>query len=157
MATSLEIINAANLQFLLNTPQLQVAQTSAQSLGNSVFTAVTWPSPTVDNYSGWASGTPTRYTPKVAGTYLVVGSIAFAPNATGGRTAQLCKNGVANVIAVSSVGNSTSSFNTVVQVTSFMVCNGTTDYFELYADQNSGGALNSVVTITSLNVQWIHT
>ncbi len=156
MAATLELLNAATLAIETNPPLLIVSQSSTQPLSSGGFSAITWPSPTNDTYSGWSSGAPTRYTPNVSGIYLVIGSIGFAPNATGGRTAQLCKNGVGNVVNQSSVGNSGASYNTVVQVTSFISCNGTTDYFELYSDQNSGSSLSSVVGNTSLAVVLIH-
>jgi hypothetical protein len=156
MASSLEVLNAANIQFLRNPPLLILAQTSAQALTNGAFVAITWPTPGVDTYAAWSAANPTRITPKVAGTYQVTGSIGWAVNGTGGRTAQLCKNGVANVVNQVSVGNSGSAFNTVVQVTALIACNGTTDYFELYSDQNSGVNLNSVVGVTSLTAQLVH-
>lgn len=156
MASALEILNAANNQFLRNAPLFVANQTGVQSLGNAAFVAVTWPTPVTDTYGGWSAGSPTRYTAKVAGTYLVIGSIGWAANATGGRVAQLSKNGVANVLAQSAIFNAGAGFNTVTQVMDLVAFNGSTDYVELYSDQNSGGALNSVVAVTSMTAQWYH-
>lgn len=156
MATTLELLNAATLAIEQNPPLLIVSQASTQSLANTGFTAITWPSPSTDTYSGWSSGHPTRYTPTVSGIYLVIGSIGFANNATGGRVAQLCQNGVGNVINQSSAGSASATLNTVTQVTAMIQCNGSTDYWELYSDQNSGGALNSVVGTTSMTAVLIH-
>lgn len=156
MALTLELLNAAALAIETNPPLVIVMQASAQSLASAGFTALTWPSPTEDTYSGWSSGHPTRYTPQVSGIYLVTGSIGFVANATGGRVAQLCQNGVSNVINQASTASAGSTFNSVVQVTSMIPCNGTTDYFELYSDQSSGGALNSVAAVTSMTAFLIH-
>lgn len=156
MALTLELLNAAVVAIEQNPPLLIVSQASAQSLANSGFTALTWPSPGTDTYSGWSSGHPTRYTPTVSGVYLVTGSIGFAANATGGRVAQLCQNGVGNVINQVAGASAGSVFNSVVQVTSMITCNGTGDYFELYSDQLSGGALNSVAGVTTLTAFLIH-
>jgi hypothetical protein len=143
------------LTYLLNPPIATLVQTSVQALTTSVTTAMTWPTPAVDTYSGWASGTPTRYTPQVQGYYLAVGNVGFAANATGARSAQVAKNGatVANEVSLASAG---SVFNTIVGVTSLVFCNGTTDYLELNADQNSGGPINTVVSRTSFTIMWIH-
>jgi hypothetical protein len=156
MASSLEVLNAANIQFLRNTPLFIASQTGAQSLANGAFTAITWPTPTDDTYTGWSAGSPTKYTAKVAGTYLVIGAIGFAANATGGRIVQLTKNGVGNVVSQSAVTNAGAGFNCVTQVTAMVAFNGSTDYVELYSDQNSGGALNSIVGVTYMMIQWIH-
>jgi hypothetical protein len=154
--SSLEILNAAWLQLLLYPPQLTVAQGTLQPLATNTFVAMSWATPSVDTYVGWSAANPTRYTPKVAGTYLVKGTVAIVPNGTGGRTAQVCKNGVANVVDLCSIGNSGASFNSVVQVTATVACNGSTDYFELYADQNSGASLNTVITLTQMTAQLLH-
>jgi hypothetical protein len=144
------------LTYLLNPPIATLAQTSVQALTSSVVTALTWPTPTVDTYSGWASGTPTRYTPQVQGYYLCVGNVGFAANATGARDAQICKNGTGTVINEVAVGNA-GTFNSIVSVTSLVFCNGSSDYLELYADQNSGSSLNTVVGgRTSFTIMWIH-
>jgi hypothetical protein len=143
------------LTYLLNPPIATLVQTSTQSLASSAATAITWPTPSVDTYSGWASGTPTRYTPQVQGYYLAVGNIGFAnTSSTGARDAQIAKNGstVINEVSVANAG----TFNSVVGVVSLVFCNGTTDYIELSSNQNSGGAIASVVGRTSFTIMWIH-
>ncbi len=146
------------LTYLLNPPIATLVQTSVQTLTTSTVTAITWPTPAVDTYSGWASGTPTRYTPQVQGYYLAVGNIGFAStsSAPGARDAQICKNGTGTVVNEVSLGNA-AAFNTIVGVASLVFCNGTTDYLELYADQNSGANMNTVVGgRTSFTIMWIH-
>jgi hypothetical protein len=153
MTSSLELLNAANIQYIRNPAQLVVAQSSPQALASGSLVAITWPSPSIDNYSGWSAGTPTRYTPKVAGTYLVIGSIVLVTNVTGGRIAQLSKNGTA---AYQSGSGNPGAFNAAMQAIGTMSFNGTTDYVELYGDQNSGSSLNTVITLTNLTATWIH-
>jgi hypothetical protein len=153
MASTLELLNAANLQYQRNPAQLVIAQASPQAIASGSLIAITWPAPTTDNYSGWSAGTPTRYTPKVAGTYLVIGSIVLATNVTGGRIAQLSKNGTA---AYQSGAGNPGAFNAAMQATGTISFNGTTDYVELYVDQNSGSSLNTVVALTNMTATWIH-
>lgn len=144
------------LTYLLNPPIATLVQTSTQSLTSSVVAAMTWPTPAVDTYSGWASGTPTRYTPQVQGYYLAIGNIGFASttSAPGARSAQIVKNG-ATVVNEVSLGNA-AAFNTIVGVASLVFCNGTTDYLELNGDQNSGNPIVTVVSRTSFTIMWIH-
>jgi hypothetical protein len=146
------------LTYLLNPPIATLVQTSTQSIPSSAFTAITWPTPSVDTYSGWASGNPTRYTPQVAGYYLAIGNVGFAStsSAPGARDVQICKNGTGTVINEVALGNA-AVFNTIVGVVSLVFCNGTTDYLELYADQNSGAPIATVVSgRTSFTIVWIH-
>lgn len=154
MASSLEILNAARLQFENNPPRLMIAQTSVQALASSAIVTLTWQAPTFDNYTMWAVGNPTRVTPKVSGTYLVIATASYQPNATGGRNCSIVKNGVTNVVTTSS-GNATVSFNSNQQCSGFVTCNGSTDYFEVQADQNSGVSLNTVVALTSMFVVYV--
>lgn len=154
MASALEILNAAQLQFERNPPKLIVAQSVLQAIPNTTTTAITWPTPSVDTYGAYSAGTPTRATPKVAGTYLVVATIAYAANATGGRNATIFKNG-ATTIATASAGNATATWNSDIQVTFPVAFNGSTDYIEINANQNSGGSLNTVITITNLSLFYL--
>lgn len=144
------------ITFLLNPPIAKYAQTSAQTLTTSVTTSITWPTPALDYYGGYAAGTPTRYTPTVAGWYLVVGNIAFAPNVTGPRDAQIAFNGASVINHVSSAPTPSASFNSVVGITSLVQCNGTTDYFELQGEQVSGANLATVPALTTMTILWVH-
>lgn len=154
MPDTLAIINLTNVQFLSNTPLLSAVQTAPQTVTTSTITALTWPTPSVDTYTGWAAGSPTRYTAKYPGYYRIVGSVAFASNATGSRSVAIRMNGVATDL--NQVTTQANGFNTVLQVESIQLFNGSTDYFEVYVDQSSGGNLNTVVTLTSVTAQWIH-
>lgn len=147
------------LTFLLGPPIALYQQSTAQSLGSNTFTTVTWPTPSVDTYGGYSASNPTRYTPQQPGYYAAVGQIGWVPNGTGGRTTTLAKNGAGGGAGFceSSVGNSGASFNSVVQALGAVYFNGTSDYFELISNQNSGSALNSVPAYTSLFVFFVHT
>lgn len=156
MAFTLELLNAANIQLLLYPPLTIAGQSGAQSIPTNAFTAITWTTPTVDTYTMWSVANPTRITPKVAGTYTVVATVGLAVNGTGGRAVEICKNGVGTIVAQVSHSNAGAAFNTVIQVTASVACNGTTDYFEVYVDQASGGALNTVIAVTSVTAQLTH-
>lgn len=154
MASTLELLNAANVQFLTNPPLLIASQTGAQTISNATITALTWPSPTVDTYTAWSAGNPTRITPKYPGYYSITGSVAFAVNGSGARSVAIRKNGVATDLFQTTAA--ASGFNQVNQVTGILLFNGSTDYVEIYVDQVSGGNLNTVVTLTSVTALWVH-
>lgn len=154
MSDTLAVINLANIQFLLNPPLFIASQTAAQTLATATITALTWPTPTTDVYGMWAAGNPTRITPKVPGYYTIVGSCGFAVNSTNSRSVSIRKNGSGTDI--NQVTAQANGFNTVIQVVSIVQFNGTTDYVEVYADQISGGNLNTVTGITSVTAQMIH-
>ncbi|WP_042436581.1 hypothetical protein [Streptacidiphilus albus] len=143
------------LTFLLNPPLFLAQQSSAQSFASGVLVAMTWPTPTIDTYGGWASGSPTRYTPTVPGYYSVTGTVACVANATGNRDAIISKNGTA--IAQVSTLAATVADSTNVQVSTVVYCNGTTDYVEVYGVQRSGTPLTTVTGTTQVSVVWIHT
>lgn len=143
------------MTFLLNPPAFSAAQTSVQSIANATIVALTWPTPTLDTYGGWASGTPTRYTPQVPGYYDIAATYAAAPNGTGNRDILVNRNGTN--IAQCSMPTPSSADDTCIQVTAPLVLfNGTTDYFEIAVVQRSGGALNTVITLTQVDCKWSH-
>jgi hypothetical protein len=156
LASLLNVMVTA-INFLLARPAASLTQTAVQGLTSTVVTALTWPTPTLDPTGMWASGQPTRLTPTKAGYYCVTLTVGFALNATGARAALICRNGAANTIKQVSHASSGSAFNTVVQVVAPLVfCNGTSDYLEGYADQNSGTSpLNTVAANTTFEAQWV--
>jgi hypothetical protein len=142
------------LTFLLNPPVAMLAQSSAQSMANNAFTTITWPSPSLDTYGGWNSGSPTRYTPQQSGYYYSLGSIGYATSNAGGRICTTKLNGNFNSQTMSGAGSG--NFNAVVQSSNFCHCNGSTDYLELAGNQDTGSAQNSVPTWTTWWIWWIH-
>lgn len=119
------------------------------SISNNSNTALTFDSERFDsdpNGGIHSTGSNTsRLTCQTAGAYIVGGNVSWAANATGTRQLQIRKNGT-TVIAFevrASVGAGT---NTVMHVaTPGPVVLAATDYVELMAYQDSGGALNALV------------
>jgi hypothetical protein len=117
-------------------PAFHAFQTNGQSISASVFTKVTFNNETFDTNNNFASST---FTPTVAGYYQINGNISFIGNAVGFTMIAIYKNngsycqgsGIPNNVNIG--GQATAS--TVV------FCNGTTDFIELYAWQNSGSSL----------------
>ena len=126
---------------------------ASQSIANATATALTFDNETYDTDAFHDNSTNnTRMTVPAgkAGKYLVTGVTYFTNNATGQRIVYIYKNG-ANVIGTIQQGIS-ASIDCVVQ-TSFVVSLAVSDYVELFAYQNSGGALNVFGTSSSSGFQ----
>ncbi len=144
MANSLETLVAAPFCKLLLAANFGVANNS-----NSVTVPFGSGSEIMKSHASMHSTTVnnTRVTPPLAGLYRVSAITSFAPNTTGFSTHSIGLNGsrqnpeggVYNSGAMLAGANVT-----LPQITAYLNCNGTTDYVELFAYQNSGGTLNGV-------------
>lgn len=132
---------------------LHLRQTTAQTnaiLGDGTILAVTWGAVDLDTFGGWSSSpNPSRYTPNVAGWYLLMGACSFSGNATGYRQTVWRKNGGtingSNAIVIANGANT----SVVVARPILVQFNGSTDYIELGVTQNSGATLSTVVTTSN--------
>lgn len=141
-----QILTAADLNSATDPPLVFAYQIVTQSLANTTWTAITMTAEVIDTISGHSLVTNTsRYTPNVAGTYEVYGQVAFAINATGDRGAQFRKNGSTTDGLQYGAARAMSGGNFAgIAVSSGVVnLNGTTDYVELYAFQDSGGTIST--------------
>lgn len=147
-------------------PLTRLRQTIAQSPATATWTAVTFDTEDVDYDSGHSTTiNPSRYTAVTAGWYSVSAVLWFTGNATGGRFGALAVNGSGGAsltggISGSEVGHATvpNSGNLSIPIPEQLVHLNASDYVELYAFQNSGGALATIVsglTQPCLNITWI--
>lgn len=124
---------------------------TAQSLTSGTATALNFDSETFDTAGFHDTVTnPSRFTipAGAAGTYVVVGGVGFAANATGTRAARIHVNGV--VGAITSVeADRTAGLPTRLTVSDVLVL-AAGDYVELAGYQLSGGALNTETVRTFL-------
>lgn len=157
MASSLEISSAARLALLMNKPTASMYQTVAQSIPNNTTTPITFGSAVGDNWTGWSSGSPSQYTVRVAGTYLVTGMVSFSGNATGVRISLLLYNGAqiaGSEVQLSAINASLQCVQSSVLVQGAVVG----DYFQLGSYQSSGAALNTTVAsspTSSMTIEWL--
>ena len=121
-----------------------------QSINSGVFTKVTFDTETFDTNNNFASS---RFTPTVAGYYQLNTNILFNGIASGViATVAIYKNGSNYARGMSGYLNNTSGDLELV-ATTLAYANGTTDYFEIFAFQNSGSAktIFNDVGLTSFN------
>lgn len=145
------------INFLISPPHAQVTQTTTQSVANTTWTKLTADTVVVDDYSYW-DNTNHRYTPQRAGWYWASIESAWASNGTGGRYAQLYKNG-SPVKSTSDSQPGSSTIAATCNGSGWAFCNGSTDFLEVWGWQNSGGALSTFSDVNNcvgINIDWRH-
>lgn len=122
----------------------RIYRATAQSIPTATLTAIAFSTESFDAEDMWIAGSPTRLTVPAtrAGKWLIVGGVSYVGSLTGLREARIAKNGTDQVInrrtTLAAAGES--SF---VQATALVEA-AAGNYFELFAYQDSGGALNTV-------------
>jgi hypothetical protein len=124
----------------------RITATAAQSLTNNTVTKITFNTasltPTTDSYDpkAWFDNANDRITVGQAGFYNITANVGFATNATGRRLVQIYVNGSdRGGVQLAALSGAT----TLLSV-STNVYLAATDYVEVHALQQSGGALNTV-------------
>ena len=140
---------SAHWTFLLNPPMVKVRQTTLQAIANNTWTALTFQTEDVDTHGFHSTSTnPSRLKPTVPGWYTGYGGVSFASNAstTTRRLMRFAKNGTTFYDRSDSLAPSPAA-NLVVKGVAFgpLYFNGTTDYLEVQAYQDSGGSINTDV------------
>jgi hypothetical protein len=124
-------------------PAFYVYPTNNQNFANNTSTKVVFDQELFDTASCFDSTTNYRFTPNVAGYYSVTANINFNGNTTATRFLTIHKNGNGLTGTTVTQSNNTNFIN--IMVTGLAEMNGTTDYLEVFASQNSGIQLNSGV------------
>lgn len=124
----------------------------AQAQGNGVDTPLSWDTVTLDTLTGWAVGTPTRYTPSVPGWYKVSAKGSWATaSSTSYRHCAVAKNAVivpgGRAMLTSAWGAAIGM--TMTSPTIAVACNGSTDYIEIHTGHNHGSAVNTDVGVAA--------
>jgi hypothetical protein len=124
----------------------RITATAAQSLTNNTLTKITFSTasatPTIDSYDpkGWFDNANDRIVVDQDGFYNITANVGFATNATGRRLVQIYVNGSDR----GSVNVTAATAGTTLLTVSTNVYLAATDYVEVQALQQSGGALNTV-------------
>ena len=120
-------------------PAFSAYQNATTTVNNSTWTKIALQAEEFDTASCFDSTTNYRFTPTVAGYYQVNGCVNFAANALGFRFISIYKNGSSIKNGQNTVGGAINF--TAINVSALIYLNGSTDYIELYANQNSGSNL----------------
>ena len=124
----------------------RITATAAQSLTNNTVTKITFntasSTPTTDSYDpqAWFDNANDRITVGQDGFYNITANVGFATNATGRRLVQIYVNGSdRGGVQLQALSGATTLLSVSTNV--YLVA---TDYVEVHALQQSGGALNTV-------------
>ncbi len=114
---------------------------SSQSIPDDTFTAVLFDS--TESTLNVDLANNSRFTPQVAGYYLVIFQVSINNGGEGGiREIFMRPNGTTTVWARQTTPGGSSPAADGLNISAERFFNGTTDYVQLFAYQNSGSALN---------------
>jgi hypothetical protein len=119
-------------------PLFSAGKSATQSVSNVTFTKIIFDAEQFDTASNYdvANG---RFTPTVAGYYQFNSSVGFNSQSSQSVAINFYKNGsIASYVVLASANSNGVQANG----SALIYCNGSTDYVELFAFQNSGGSLN---------------
>jgi hypothetical protein len=121
----------------VNGPAFRAYIAGSQTISSGSQQKVTFGSETFDTNSNFASST---FTPTVEGYYQLNATVRIAGTAgTGENMLILYKNGSEYARGTNGSGTEIGSNFYSMQVSDVVYANGTTDYFEIYIQQGSGG------------------
>lgn len=132
-----------------------LVRSTAQSIPNNTYTAVSFSGEQESNCSMWSSGAPTRLSPPPWARFVrLTATAVFSPSANGPRAIRLQKNGNAIPYAATVVqAVAASGIETGISITSRWLPVTPGDYFEAAVFQGSGAALNLAAATTSLSAE----
>ena len=142
-----------------NGPIFSAYNSAGQTVSNTTLTKITFDTENFDSNNNFASS---RFTPTVAGYYVFTNSLSianFSNTGTNEFAQYLYKNGSwASSDCVSSGQNSifsvvTGAGHNIYFNNTFgpVYANGSTDYFEIYLEQNTGASRSVNATITAFS------
>ncbi len=138
-----------NLNWTISAKTCRAVRNGAYSVGNAAWTAI--PLNTEDfDLLAWHDGAgafPNIIVPNLTGYYQVEGSLGFVANGAGVRRAAIRARtfNAGPYVMASASAPADAANSTTLSVSTVVYCNGSTDYVELLAWQNSGAALNTSV------------
>lgn len=163
MASTPELLHLSTIDVLSAQPFVQLIMSGNQSIVSGFGSSpISWTTPITDPFSFWSSGSPTKLTPSISGFYYGQAAVHFAANSTGSRIVNIVKNadngGPGTMAQATHSPQSTTLYNTIINLSGLSFFNGTTDYVEVWPFQNSGANLNVLggVSFTSFSLLRVH-
>jgi hypothetical protein len=142
-AATATMLTTATAGVPIGGPAFSAYANAATSCANGTSTKILFALEEFDTNNNFASS---RFTPAVAGYYQINSTVNLV-SAASTMLLIIFKNGASYKRGVFANGTSLNN----VTVSGLVYCNGSTDYIEIYAFQNQGGAIN---TGTGLENTW---
>jgi hypothetical protein len=138
-------LTAAQMEKIANVPRCRVLGTTAQSIPNSTFTAISFPEEVYKVNVGHDTGAnPTFFSCSVAGLYFLTGGVYMATNSAGARALKWQKNGV-DIPGSGNTAQPQGGIETPILARPIEVELAVTDFVQLLVLQASGGSLSTSV------------
>ena len=132
---------SSDLPSSINGPSFKAVMSAVTAISNAGATKLVLNTEEWDTNSNYDSATNYRFTPTVAGYYLITGSMFMSTATTARVGVAIYKNGSEHAwqftAGVSSGGGANPQVSTIVYA------NGSSDYFELYAAQDAASSVNA--------------
>ena len=132
---------SSDLPSSINGPSFKAVMSAVTAISNAGATKLVLNTEEWDTNSNYDSATNYRFTPTVAGYYLITGSMFMSTATTARVGVAIYKNGSEHAwqftAGVSSAGGANPQVSTIVYA------NGSSDYFELYAAQDYTSSVNA--------------
>jgi hypothetical protein len=117
--------------------------TNAQSIPTGTPTKIILNAELFDTNNCFDSTTNYRFTPNVAGYYQISFATQFDYLGASRGWVYLYKNGSSFIFQEQPNNSASSTYPSLMLTNCLVYANGTTDYFEIYVQQNSGGSKGS--------------
>jgi hypothetical protein len=135
-------ITMASGKLLASTgPSFKATMSAVTAISNAGTTKLVLNLEEWDTNSNYDSATNYRFTPTVAGYYLITGSMFMSAATTARVGVAIYKNGSEHAWNFMSGVTSSGGANTLVST--IVYANGSTDYFELYGAQDASSSVNA--------------
>lgn len=123
-------------------PSFSVTRSTTQSIADDSWVKIEFDTEGFDTNEDYDNATNYRFTPTVAGKYLFTMSVRTAAAVGDGKylAVAIYKNGSEHKISYQFDGHASAISSS--SVTDVIDANGSSDYFEFYVRQNSGGSIN---------------
>ena len=132
---------SSDLPSSINGPSFKAVMSAVTAISNAGATKLVLNTEEWDTNSNYDSATNYRFTPTVAGYYLITGSMFMSAATTSRVGVAIYKNGSEH--AWQFMSGVTSSGGANPQVSTIVYANGSSDYFELYAAQDAASSVNA--------------
>ena len=124
-----------------NVPAFQARLSADQSISNDSVTKLQIDTELFDTDNCYDNSTNYRFTPTVAGKYLLYAQVTFASVSDNSIQLRIYKNGSLGLLSPLKTGTGSASNSVAASI--IFEANGTSDYFEAYGYQDSGSAKNA--------------
>jgi hypothetical protein len=130
----------SGVTLLSNVPAFEARLSASQSLAHDTVSKVEVDSVIFDTDSCYDNTTNYRFTPTVAGKYVITGQVFIESLNDDQMQIRIYKNG--SILGLGGQRTGTGSATNQLNISLIDEANGSTDYYELYAFQDSGVAAN---------------